>query len=336
MLRSLKPEIRNLKPAGFTLVELLVVITIIGILIALLLPAVQAAREAARRMQCATNQAEVGKALANYENANNRLPPGNMGSKNGTWLGYTAFFSILPFLEKGVLYEKLNLDVRWCMPPNNDLIGENVATYICPSGDAAGRRLIDKPPNKPATYARSNYAVCFGSTRLYDPALAPTNTPTDSCDSDGAFRMNIGRPIADFVDGLSQTIVVSEVITGVNDISSGGITDLRGAWGMPVIGSIYLHRRAPNSKTPDTLRTWFCPLASQTSPINPCDTNVQADQDACCYVSARSQHPGGVNCLFGDGHVEFFNDSVAPGVWRPLSTINRGGPPDNEGFTNYQ
>jgi prepilin-type processing-associated H-X9-DG protein len=112
---------------------------------------------------------------------------------------------------------------------------------------------------------------------------------------------------------------------------------LRGCWAFPEVGAIYVHRRAPNSSTPDALRKYFCTPSAKTSPINPCESDSNSpDRNVYEYVAARSQHPGGVNCLFGDGHVEFYGNSVAPDVWRSLGSIKGGGPPLSEGFTNYQ
>ena len=229
MLRNQKSEIRNLKSTGFTLVELLVVITIIGILIALLLPAVQAAREAARRSQCSNNQKQIGLALANFESTYNRLPAGNMGwDKAGTnWLGHTAFFQILPFLEQGSLYQELQAGPPLVRPAESTRShqADVSSTYVCP--ERRRRNARSGVLSRRKRYARSNYAVCYGSTETLQPQCCPYRQhPQDATsDNDGPFRMNVGRRLADFKDGLSQTIVASEVITGVGDTATG--SDLR-------------------------------------------------------------------------------------------------------------
>ncbi len=330
----------NSKYRAFTLVELLVVIAIIGILIALLLPAVQAAREAARRMQCTNNLKQVGMGMANHESTYKRLPAGNMGwNKAGTsWLGHTAFFQILPFLEQGNIYDDFDLEVRWTDLPNGNLIGETISTYCCPSDDAQGRKLHDYYTGR--YYARSNYAVCFGSTQIHSPSApmagsSASHGAADSLyDNDGPFRLHVGRKISDFLDGTSKTIVASEVITGVGDEpDTTGAQDQRGNWAFPYVGAIYLHRRTPNSGIPDTMRFCFCTQASRISPDNPCESSsLPKDEHVYEYVAARSRHPGGVNCLFADGHVEFYNDEVDLALWKSLSTIAGGGPPALEVF----
>jgi prepilin-type N-terminal cleavage/methylation domain-containing protein/prepilin-type processing-associated H-X9-DG protein len=320
---------------GFTLVELLVVITIIGILIALLLPAVQAAREAARRMQCCNNEKQIGIALHNFENSNKHFPAGNTGwLKNGSWAGLTVFLQILPYLEQGNLYQEFDPNIRWGDPPNQYLLGKNIATYACPSGDAATRKVV---VTSTYTYGRSNYSACFGSTQICaDSTCAdPQTYSSRNClENDGPFRMNVSRSVADFKDGLSQTILVSEIITGVGDkLEANGAVDMRGAWAFPMVGAIYLHRQGPNSRVPDALRISFCTPQAQASPVNPCESaSLPSDKHIFERVAARSMHSGGVNSLFGDGHVEFYNDSVALPVWRALSTIKGGGPPSTEGF----
>jgi prepilin-type processing-associated H-X9-DG protein len=312
-----------------------VVITIIGILIALLLPAVQAAREAARRMQCSTNQSEVGKALANFETSDGQFPAGAMGwnAAHTNWMGYTAFLQILPFMEQGALYDQFDKMARWCDGRNRLLIGTHVATYICPSGNAAGHSLTFVPADY--IYARSNFALCYGRQYMFPPPPAPHpqafSAPRDCGDNTmaerGAFRINVGRRASDFTDGMSQTIAVSETIEGVGDVvDAAGRWDLRGCWGYPFGGHYYTHFATPNSRlSPDLLRPDYCPDVAMTGVMNPC-TRLGAgqDTDALALIAARSMHPGGVNCLFGDGHVEFITDGIDLPTWQALSTISNG------------
>jgi len=309
---------------GFTLVELLVVIAIIGVLVALLLPAVQAAREAARRMSCSNNLKQVGLAILNFENTNGELPAGNMGKdKSGkVWLGHTAFVQIMPFLEAGTTFDQFDLNFRWTHSRNVAFLGNQIAAYQCPSDNAAGRSV--------ARYARSNYSVCFGPVEIYPDVggISAESASLSLSDSEmdnppltrGAFRLNVGRGLREFEDGTSSTVMASEIITGASDVSEGGAYDLRGVWGFPFPATIYLHRVTPNSSVPDNLRGAFCTPTSQNSFVNPC-VNVGAPDHQLEHVAARSLHPGGVTVVFADGHVQFYADEVDRSVWQAISTI---------------
>jgi prepilin-type N-terminal cleavage/methylation domain-containing protein/prepilin-type processing-associated H-X9-DG protein len=335
--RNQKSEIRNQKSTGFTLVELLVVITIIGILIALLLPAVQAAREAARRAQCCNNQKQIGLALANFESTNGQFPAGVTGWDAGrtAWMGYTAFLQVLPFTEQGGLYEMFDKKARWIDSGNGRLVATPIATYICPSGNAAGRLLT---VNTNEIYARSNYALCYGRQFMFPTPPSPHpqsgSAPRDCCDNSladrGAFRVNVGRRVNEFTDGLSQSIAASEIIDGVGSgFDAQQRWDVRGCWGYP-FSPYYTHFATPNPRTtPDLLRPYYCPDAALTA-VNPC-TRLGAGQDTEAYplIAARSMHPGGVNCVFGDGHVEFVADAISLSIWQALGTISGNEPVTN-------
>jgi prepilin-type processing-associated H-X9-DG protein/prepilin-type N-terminal cleavage/methylation domain-containing protein len=291
--------------SAFTLVELLVVITIIGILIALLLPAVQAAREAARKMQCGNNLKQISLGMLTYENANARLPIGVR------WLPdpfSTAFIALLPYVEQQALYGMYDYKVRNYSNP--DVISQPISSYLCPSDTASGRKLFDK-----VYWARSNYAVCFGSNAMM---ISSSNLNTD-----GAFRIGVGRSLSDFKDGASNTVVVSELIAGtVDKTRSDGAFDTRGLWAQVVAGSAcYMHRDTPNSSVGDA--TFYDPSGADcvaVLPELPCD-NSQGTNLAAHHVAARSRHSGGVNMAFCDGHVNFCSDTVNLNVWRALSTV---------------
>ena len=320
------------KSAGFTLVELLVVITIIGILIALLLPAVQAAREAARRSQCANNLKQIGLALLNYESQHQMLPPGCIskpitpqdGPVNSGAPGYTVLVQILPFLEVGNVSAQFHLQYRNVDTANAAATRSQIPTYQCPSDNTAGRSAYHQAYN--LYFTRSNYACCFGSG-FYIRNANGTNFPHTSLPrpgvdstSDGAFQWDIGRAIADFRDGTSNTVVASEVLGGRDDedTSSDNTWDVRGLWAWHMMGgAAYTHLKTPNSSDGDALQGNEC---VQDLPDLPCDMTCPNMLD-CEQAAARSRHPGGVQAVYGDGHVAFCSNTIDLKVWQALSTV---------------
>ncbi len=299
-------------PRAFTLVELLVVIAIIGILIALLLPAVQAAREAARRMQCTNNLKQISLAMLNYESTHRTFPLGlNMAptGSSGLYAGHTAFALLLPFIEQTTAFAAYDFNVRVYNQPQNGLaLSQQVNAYVCPSDSAAGRKCFET-----FYWARSNYAVCFGSNTM--------KTPSDWT-TDGAFQANVGRKMGDFVDGTSKTAASSEVLAGFDDdFTDDHKQDVRGLWALFTAGSsLYMHRDTPNTSVGDA--TYYGPgtIDCVDAPGMPCDNTAGTDF-AAHHVAARSRHPGGVNVTFIDGHVDFYVDSVDWDVWRAISTV---------------
>lgn len=314
-----KSEIRNRKSTGFTLVELLVVIAIIGILIALLLPAVQAAREAARRMQCSNNLKQTALAALNYESQHGCLPPGDIDRDGGD---FTACIVMLPFIEQGnvvfdyrynVLHDQHNLEAT----------GTQIAVFQCPSDDAAGRwGAVSSGIN---VLSRSNVAVCFG-------AGGAANSPADK-NLDGAFAIapvayqTIIRRMSDIQDGTSNTALASEILAGRHMSGSmpQGQWDGRGLWAAAGAGEYnYSHKNTPNSSVGDKL--WYNP---------PSDIECTSDEGMPCDAAgttswyemqsaARSRHPGGVNTVFVDGHGEFISDTVDITAWHRLGAIADG------------
>jgi prepilin-type N-terminal cleavage/methylation domain-containing protein/prepilin-type processing-associated H-X9-DG protein len=297
------PYARKLRSA-FTLVELLVVITIIGILIALLLPAVQAAREAARRMQCGNNQKQVALALQNYVSALNALPPGIIFAGNSP--DHTALIMLLPYLEnQNVPY---NFNLRQYDPANKPAIGTQIAAYLCPSDDAAGRKVLE-------TYSRSNVAVCFGSQAMCKSCTCCT-VPAKDAITDGAFQIDLSRRLDDFPDGTSNTVAVSEILSGKKDTSP---LDYRGAWTLVLHGFNYEHYDTPNSSNGDVMYPGTC----VSEPDMPC-ASPTGDNLYLQHIAARSRHPGGVNAGFVDGHINFIPDVIDLAVWRALGARNDG------------
>ncbi len=334
--------------SAFTLVELLVVIAIIGILIALLLPAVQAAREAARRIQCTNHMKQVGVALHNHENDKKRFPSSMMGysplpRKGGgdkSWTAHTAQSQLLPYLEETAVYEGIDFSNRWIHPANGTPTAKPVVpVYTCPSDNSLGRVYQTFGFGSTFEHSRSNFVVCAGKlqvspipanplmTRLPELRNAPWLEPVllSKFKADGAFVLEVGRQLREFTDGLSNTAVGSEVLAG-QDVpkNTGGPHhyDGRGVWYIGFGGgAIYEHRFTPNASNPDYFSHYATCLPGIPENM-PCSTGAQDAGEE--YVSARSKHPGGVNVLFGDGRVEFTSDDVDLVVWQAIATVAGG------------
>jgi len=335
--------IRGAGRRGFTLVELLVTITIIGILIALLLPAVQAAREAARRGQCSNNLKQLGIAMHNYVEQKKVLPIGvvalPLAPPGPAQPGHTALAQLLPFLEQSSVHAVYDFRVRNVHVANRPATSSPMPAYQCPSDNSAGRKAVFRMGSD-TELSRSNLAVCFGSNTFVrnsqgrnigtDPNRAGVDT-----DTDGAFRLDESRSLADLRDGTSCVAVASEVLSGQDDridpAAGDMVYDVRGLWMMQMVGaSSYTHRNTPNAQAGDVLFVGMGAFFCVARPEAPCDNTGGVDW-ANYHAAARSKHPGGVNVLFGDGHGTFITNNVDLTVWRRLGAMNDG-QPIPEGF----
>ncbi len=301
---------------GFTVVELLVVIAIIGILVSLLLPAVQAAREAARRMYCSNHMKQLALALHNYHDTHRAFPPGscvtNM-SAGWAWCNNNYRlplpFYLLVYIEQQSLSEQFD----WNVGPhcalgeatNRQVLLTRIPTLLCPSDSAGGYAGPSSAP-PPEPYPKANLTGFFGSGSYQQSNLNPRLK--------GAFGLNSFTRLAEVLDGTSNTLVYSEMLqTDQNDI--------RGLWWEDTNFRI-MSLNTPNSAVPDQLhQPSFC--LSRPNRNQPCV--VGGSPNAMDnHFAARSRHPKGVNAARVDGSVSFFSDTVEEAVWQAQGTIAGG------------
>ena len=317
MKNELRPGSR-----AFTLVELLVVIAIIGILVALLLPAVQAAREAARRMKCVNHLKQWALAMQMHHDAKKKLPPGGWSS-DGTdtgsrhsWVPY-----LWPYVEESSLAAKYDYNVAYALPPNGYKLtdpnaqarneapsNQPIALYYCPSDRSNGLYRF-----RYATI-RGNYFANWGPMSFQPPDPLPTvRAPfglRDYKSRDKPLRSNF----KDFVDGTNSTLLFSEEIMHPNDEAADGRGDMLNDVGDELFMTLY----TPNTSIPDAQWGGWC----EDTPLTPCITAGGSGSRRQNYSSARSLHPGGVNAAFADAHVTFFVNDIALSTWQALSTMN--------------
>jgi len=330
---------------GFTLVELLVVIAIIGVLVALLLPAVQAAREAARRTSCLNNLKQWALAVMNHEDTFKKFPYGN---KADVLDSYTWWHASLPYVEQTPLYERfatipgpITQTGDW---PGSQGFGTSanamssrsaiLKIHLCPS---------DRPHRMNETHlpyyvrARGNYRACAGTGDLY--GANPVGAPAGYIPGAGVFVVTRGQifngPIppeqstfGKISDGSSNTVMLSESLRPymnnwctINDTSLGNMG-----------GGFYSHFNTPNSSVAD--RPWGpCPVPQGDSAYKPPCTSLGGpnrppgnhnNNQRTAHAAARSFHPAGVCAALADGSTRFFMNSIDTVTWRSYGTRDMG------------
>jgi prepilin-type N-terminal cleavage/methylation domain-containing protein len=291
---------------GFTLVELLVVIAIIGVLVALLLPAVQAAREAANRMSCSNNFKQIGIALHNYHDTHKKFPyawvdnAAMITRKRDSWMQRSlAFIEQQPMADA---YETQN--PQWIMDVAAAIKDKEVSGFLCPSDGQLPAVGANGGLRAGGYGFQGNYVLCSGN----DIMRFGTN-------NNGIAYPDSKRNMASITDGTSNTVIASESIRRPGDAGWGGAGAYWGGarWG----GFGFTTLEAPNTNLPD--RHYQC--TSTTFVPAPC-TSLTGTDDTRNY--ARSWHSGGVNVLLGDASTRFVPETIDILVWRASGSVNGG------------
>lgn len=280
---------------GFTLVELLVVIAIIGILVALLLPAVQSAREAARRMQCSNNLKQMGLAIHNFHDALNGSPPVHIDEPGGSRKGSTWYAVILPYLEQVSLYEQFDLGVNWDVAPNPAaaaLPAAALPVYRCPTR----RSTVTLSDNSPQVGAAGDYAaVSIASANYQHQHQGPAvlwGGMIGTVRTGKTWRPEIS--FADVRDGLSNTLFIGEKHVHSNELKKGGSA------GGSADGNIYITEQT----------AWYeCHSVRQIDHPNGLARGAQ-DNRGNRHHTFGSWHSGGCQFVLGDGSVRMLNNTV--------------------------
>jgi prepilin-type N-terminal cleavage/methylation domain-containing protein/prepilin-type processing-associated H-X9-DG protein len=323
----------NRRQRGFTLIELLVVIAIIGVLIALLLPAVQSAREAARRAQCVNNLKQISLAMHNYHDSNNCLPLGRT-LQAGTYRPFSQFARLLGYMEQRNIFDSLNFSLSSYDPTNVTAAATAINSFLCPSDVR-----VSIPPGQVLAgfgWAGINYranegtsvAMWYGAddtSNVNNGVVAPPN---------GLFYSDQLIRFADITDGTSNTAAFSEHVLGdfsnsiatdfsdtfapgthpltsddaynmclattINNLSLQGYSNIGAPWTYGYHSTTsYWHSGPPNSRS-----CMFPPSRIATT--------------------ANSRHPGGVNVSLADGSVRFIKNTVNLQAWRSIGTRSLG------------
>jgi len=305
---------------GFTLIELLVVIAIIAVLISLLLPAVQSAREAARRAQCLNNFKQIGLALHTYHEIHGVFPPGYVSNyrrdsgdegtaEDDIGPGWGWASQILPQLEQSTLYNTINFSLTMTYAANQSAQLTRINTFLCPSDFTPNKVPVRDQTNSQTIYTvgTSNYVGVYGTGEIGE---APGR-------GNGTFFRNSRIAVGQMTDGSSNTVVVGERSCNLSYATWTGRAV--GGW----LFTTASFEGGTNKFNPDPEES-FCmilgPIEFEDEDGLPRTPNFPSAHVEDYY----SRHPGGVNFLFGDGSVRFVKNSINPQIYASLATRNGG------------
>lgn len=339
--------------SGFTLVELLVVIAIIGILIGMLLPAVQSARESGRRVACTNHQKNLALGILQYHDAVQRFPTGvgyedeSQGCENGYGKGrYLWTFTVMPYMDLAPLRALISVHAH---NGANTLQGVDDATrrafqtelpeYKCPSDT---HQRVSFNVFYWQDFTRASYVGCFsphgftvepeadenclvqhamngGQKTTANPTVIDED-PLETLPGRAVFNF-FGRPRAmkGVTDGTSKTVMLSEIITGEGSYDN--TADLRGCWWVDQ-GVMYSHWLTPNSPQKDPMNVMFVP--PPPSKRNLPSLEIVPGGWGAMMPAARSNHPGGVVAAYADGSTHFMADAVSSKVWTAMGSMDGG------------
>jgi len=309
--RAIREELHSLTlryplRRAFTLVELLVVIAIIGVLVALLLPAVQAAREASRRTKCQNNLRQVGLAMFNFEDSKKRLPEGmeidvTIHCAGGDCRGNSLWTLLLPYLEQGNTFNQYDPKLGWNTSFHVNTLGAlPMPVYVCPSD---GKWTLYK--NR-----RNYFGIAGGRVRL-------SHGWRGDVYQDGVFKMQTARRLAEISDETSNTLAIGEAVHPMRwGLGPGyGIQEIGGPVGWLVGGACL----KPNCLLND--QSYGRDMRNTKFPINATVPMLMDNENDIPY---GSQHPGGASFIYADGHVGFLTQNLAMTAYQSLASCEGG------------
>lgn len=340
--RPCSSKIRVMRPSpfrhatGFTLIELLVVVAVIAILTALLLPAVQQAREAARRTQCRNNLKQIGLAVHNYVASFDRLPPSMAivptATNNASW---SVHGRIMPYLDQANAYNRIDLQQNWSSAVNAPVVnGWRVPVYVCPSDPKSDQARLAQGVNLYCT----NYGFNFGSWFVYDPVTG--------AGGDGLFFPNAALRLSAITDGASNTLLASEVKSWQaytrnapppSTATPQTVAEVVAAVDVGLKDRIQLATRDGTGHTewanghshhsgftttlpPNTFVAWTYQGVTFDADFAARQEGSSTSQASYSAITSRSYHVGVVHALLSDGAVRAVSSQIDLGVWRSLGS----------------